>query len=202
MTVLRNNYRIGLNVDDYWSLSTLESGRQSDECEACLSQTRHETYTSVTLGAVGIIIVLVVSFVFLLHFFIKSISTRHKKLLQKTSHRWELPCWGCCWEQWVHQLNMCKTMVQSLAHTFVGCYTGCVPLFKTLSVPADYVRDNGTQAQSLADTFSTINTSEMFGCSKHLVHQLNMCKTMVRSSKLLCVGTFATIGSFKRLSRV
>ena len=67
MTVLRNNYRIGLNVDDYWSLSTLESGRQSDECEACLSQTRHETYTSVTLGAVGIIIVLVVSFVFL-HF--------------------------------------------------------------------------------------------------------------------------------------
>ena len=38
-------------------------------------------------------------------------------------------------------------------HTFVGCYTGCVPLFKTLSVPADYVRDNGTQAQSLADTF-------------------------------------------------
>ena len=38
-------------------------------------------------------------------------------------------------------------------HTFVGCYTGCVPLFKTLSVPAEYVRDNGTQAKSLADTF-------------------------------------------------
>ena len=54
----------------------------------------------------------------------------------------------------MHQLNMCKTMVQSLAHTFVGCYTGCVPLFKILSVSAEYVRDNGTQAQSLADTFA------------------------------------------------
>ena len=39
-------------------------------------------------------------------------------------------------------------------HTFVGCYVGCVPLFKTLSVPAEYVRDNGTQAKSLADTFA------------------------------------------------
>ena len=38
----------------------------------------------------------------------------------------------------------------------MGCYVGCVPLFKTLSVPADYVRDNdnGTQAQSFADTFA------------------------------------------------
>ena len=68
VTVLQNNYQNGRNVDDYWSLSTLESGWQSDECESCLSQTRHETYTSVTLGAVGIIIVLVVSFVFFLHF--------------------------------------------------------------------------------------------------------------------------------------
>ena len=53
-----------MRMIDYWSLSTLESGRQSDECESCLSQTRHETYTSVTLGTVGIIIVLVVSIVF------------------------------------------------------------------------------------------------------------------------------------------
>ena len=85
-------------------------------------------------------------------------------------------------------------MVQSLAHTFVGCYVGCVPLFKTLSVPADYVRDNGTQAQSLADTFAAWHW--------HWKCSVVQNRTMVKSSKLLCVGTFATSGSFKRVRRV
>ena len=150
MTVLQNNYQNGRNVDDYWSLSTLESGREVDECESCLSHTRHETYTSVTLGAVGIIIVLVVSFVFFLHFSsnpsqpgIKDFSPLGVALLGVLLRTMSAPA------QYV-QNNGSKLGT----HTFVGCYTGCVPLFKTLSVPAEYVRDKGTQAQSLADTFA------------------------------------------------
>ena len=93
-------------------------------------------------------------------------------------------------------------MVQSLAHTFVGCYTGCVPLFKILSVPAEYVRDidNGIQAQSFADTFVAWHNRHIG--SVLLFKTFSLSAEYGKEFKALCMGTFTTIGSFKRLRRV
>ena len=64
----------------------------------------------------------------------------------------------------------------------------------------DYVRDNDTQAQSLADTFVAWHNRHIG--SVLLFKTFSLSAEYGKEFKALCVGTFTTIGSFKRLPRV